>query len=366
MMKSKTMVIVMLLALTAWGLSACEGKATTAPIEENGNRGESQPGFTVLAEKLKVPWALDFDKDTAYITERGGTIVKLEGKKLTRETVELSKPLFAEGEGGLLGFALAADFPKSKRAYAYHTYKENDAVVNRVVVLEHTSKGWKEVQSLLEGIPGYFNHNGGRIALGPDGKLYVTTGDSDHPELAQDLNSLAGKILRLNVDGSVPKDNPFPGSYVYSYGHRNPQGIAWNKAGEMYSTEHGPSGDPGGHDEVNRIIAGGNYGWPDIIGDAEKEGMIVPLYHTGDIALAPSGAAFDDNGKLLFAVLRGEGLYRFDPQTNGVVQVLSGQGRMRDVKVKDGQVYILTNNTDGRGTPSKEDDRLLLLEGYKD
>ncbi|MFF2483046.1 PQQ-dependent sugar dehydrogenase [Paenibacillus sp. NPDC058071] len=344
-------------------LAACDknnaNEHTSGTISE-GNGGA--PAYTVIAKDLKIPWSIAFDNGDIYMSEREGSIVKVDATgKLTRESVKLHKPLHVEGEGGLLGVVLTPDFKSSSKAFAYHTYKENDQVLNRIVVLKQTKGGWVEDKSLLEGIPGYQYHNGGRLAIGPDGKLYATTGDSGVEERAQQLDSLAGKILRLNLDGSVPADNPFPDSYVYSYGHRNPQGIAWNAQGVMYSTEHGPSGDPGGHDEINLIVPGGNYGWPDIIGDEKKEGMISPIYQTGETALAPSGMAIDDEGRIWFAALRGEGLYRFDPATGKIDKVLDGVGRLRDVQIHNGKMYVITNNTDGRGTPGKDDDRLLLL-----
>lgn len=326
------------------------------------NVGEA---YTVLAQELRVPWVITFDDDIIYISEREGNIVKVDGSKMTRQSVHLNKSVHGLGEGGFLGFLLAPDFAKSKLAYAYHTYEENGQIWNRVVLLKQNGEQWDEVQALLEGIPGAANHDGGRMAIGPDKLLYVTTGDAQQRELAQDLNSLAGKILRLTLDGKIPADNPLRDSYVYSYGHRNPQGLVWNEEGIMFNTEHGPSGDPGGHDEINMIEAGANYGWPDIYGDAEKEGMKTPIYHTGEKAIAPSGATIDANNRLLIATLMGGALYRYDPAVNKMSVVFEGEGRLRDVKIKDGRIYVITNNTDGRGIPSKTDDRLLLLNDVK-
>ncbi|GAB2693137.1 hypothetical protein GCM10027018_10750 [Paenibacillus thermoaerophilus] len=179
--------------------------------------------------------------------------------------------------------------------------------------------------------------------------------------LSQDKNSLAGKILRLTVDGTAPADNPIPGSLVYSYGHRNPQGLAWDARGKLYASEHGPSGNPGGHNELNAIEPGGNYGWPEIIGDARKPGMIPPVYHTGQSTLAPSGIAFDRSGGLLAAGLQGSKLIRYDVTRGTAETVLDGLGRLRDVAVIGDEAYLLTNNTDGRGNPGPEDDRLVRI-----
>lgn len=344
--------------------------AATGKPEETETSGETlepdEPddtaaAYDVLAEKLRVPWVIAFDGDIIYISEREGSIVKLEGRELTRQSVHLHKAVHGNGEGGFLGFLLAPDFAQSKTAYAYHTYVENGRILNRVALLKQNGGQWDEVRALLEGIPGAANHDGGRMAIGPDKLLYVTTGDAQQRELAQDVNSLAGKILRMTLDGKVPVDNPFPASYVYSYGHRNPQGLAWNDEGVMFNTEHGPSGDPGGHDEINIIEAGRNYGWPVIYGDARKEGMVTPIYNTGEKTIAPSGAAFDERSRLLIATLMGGALYRYDPVTKEMAIVFEGEGRLRDVKIKDGRIYVITNNTDGRGIPSETDDRLLLL-----
>ncbi|HZG76341.1 MAG TPA: PQQ-dependent sugar dehydrogenase, partial [Paenibacillus sp.] len=274
----------------------------------------------------------------------------------------------ASGESGFLVFALAPDFAETRTAFAYHTYEANGRMQNRIVALEEREEGWVETRELLTGIPGSRIHDGGRLAIGPDGHLYATTGDAGEETLAQDLGSLAGKILRMTTSGSVPADNPFPGSYVYSYGHRNAQGIAWSAEGVMYASEHGPSGDPGGHDEINAIEPGGDYGWPDVYGGAAKNGAVAPLYHSGEPpAIAPSGIAVDEGGALLVATLRGEALLRFDqarptPAGEALDALTNDYGRLRDVAVRDGYAYVLTNNTDGRGKPAATDDRLLRFE----
>ncbi|MEI7025921.1 PQQ-dependent sugar dehydrogenase [Paenibacillus sp. y28] len=328
-----------------------------------GSKAElNQAAFTVLAEKLRVPWGIQFHGDTIYISEREGNIVAVQDMQMTRLPVKLSKAVFAQGEGGFLGLVLAPDFASSGQAYAYHTYRENGNVLNRVVLLKKQGDSWSEAGALLEDIPGSVTHNGGRLAIGPDRQLYITTGDAGKEQLAQDLSSTAGKILRMTLDGQIPADNPFPNSLVYSYGHRNPQGLAWNSKGALYSSEHGPSGTPGGHDEMNRIEPGKNYGWPVIIGDQEHPDMVKPLYHSGETAIAPSGITFAGDSKLLVSALRGQRLFMLDTDTHKLTAVLEKGGRLRDVQIHEGRTYVITNNTDGRGTPSEQDDRLLLLK----
>ncbi|UVI31100.1 PQQ-dependent sugar dehydrogenase [Paenibacillus spongiae] len=367
---NRVMMIAMIAVLLLVG-AACTSsqKKEVLPVDVGSGdavtkEGSDTPGYEMVAERLKSPWAIDFAGDTIYVSEREGTIAKIAEGKLIRQQVRLNKPVKQIGEGGFLGFVLAPDYDKTKQAYAYHTYEEEGNEYNRIVVLEEASNGdsWTEKKTLLERIPGASVHNGGRLAIGPDNHLYITTGDASHEKLAQDRTSLAGKILRMSLDGTIPADNPFPDSLVYSYGHRNPQGLAWNSKGELISSEHGPSSIPGGHDELNRIEAGGNYGWPDIVGDETKKGMITPMFHTGSDTLAPSGIAVNELGEILVTGLRGQSLVRFSPDASSSQVMVTSEGRLRDVKIQGGSVYVITNNTDGRGKPGEKDDRLLRLK----
>lgn len=351
--------------ITAVLLSACSDsqpqQRDTATLPALPEVETESKLFTVLAERLDTPWSIDFDEDTIYISERKGNIVTVENGRLSRLPVHTSKEVKAVGEGGFLGLVLTEDFRNTGQAYAYHTYDQHGETNNRVIVIKKEEDRWVEVKSLLEEIPGSNVHNGGRMAIGPDQHLYITTGDAGNGEMAQEERSLGGKILRMTLNGKVPEDNPSPDSFVYSLGHRNSQGLAWNDEGEMYNSEHGPSGTPGGHDEINLISAGSNYGWPDIFGDEMKENMKPPEYHTGEEAIAPSGIVFEGSDHMLIAGLRGESLYRYNIRNKIIESILEGEGRLRDVKINEGKVYVITNNTDGRGRPSDEDDRLLLL-----
>jgi glucose/arabinose dehydrogenase len=263
----------------------------------------------------------------------------------------------------------------------YHTYQEGGKAYNRLLRLVESGGSAKIDKILLDALPGDRIHDGGRVKIGPDGLLYVTNGDAAKSSIAQDVAQLGGKILRIRTDGTLPPDNPFPGSPVYSLGHRNPQGLAWHPStGRLFSTEHGQTA----HDEFNLIEAGANYGWPLIQGDetevpaqdAAKKGpgsLRKPLLHSGDTTWAPSGIAFVTKGpwkgSLLAANLRGIQLQRVvlgsDQSSIQTIEPLFQDewGRIRNVaEGPDGSIYIMTNNRDGRGTPKAEDDQLIRLK----
>jgi glucose/arabinose dehydrogenase len=326
----------------------------------------------VVAAGLDVPWELVWAPDgRMFWTERPGTIrVMVQGVLQREPVISFPAPFVSEGEGGLLGLALDPDFAQNRFLYAYHTYREGGQVFNRVIRLRERNNRAIIDKVLIDRIPGGMIHNGGRIKIGPDRHLYITTGDGGVRQRAQDLSSLAGKILRIRLDGSLPPDNPFPGSPVYSYGHRNPQGLAWSPAsGALYSSEHGPSG----HDEINLIQPGGNYGWPVIQGDEQAPGMRPPLVHSGGNTWAPAGMAFVTTGpwasQLLVANLRGEQVLKIalsaeNPAVAGDVSAFyrSRFGRIRDVAAApDGTLYLLTSNRDGRGAERPGDDKIIRL-----
>lgn len=337
-----------------------------------------QPRVEVVATGLEVPWALAFAPDgRIFFTERPGRIRVIEGGRLRPEPVA-TLPVAATGEGGLMGLALDPNFAQNGYLYVMYTYRSGNALRNRISRLTLRGQTAGEEVVLIEDIPGAGIHDGGRLAFGPDGKLYATTGDATQRDLAQRLDSLAGKILRLNPDGSVPADNPFPGSYVYSYGHRNPQGLAWHPTtGQLYSTEHGPSGEMGlcCRDELNLIRPGANYGWP-VVTDAPGDPRFVdPILHSGDATWAPAGMDFVTGerlapwrGHLFFGALRGQHLHHvvLGPDGRTVVfheELFRGEfGRIREVKMgPDGALYFTTSNRDGRGQPRPGDDRILRI-----
>lgn len=332
---------------------------------------------------LEVPWALAFAPDgRLFISERPGRLRVARGTELDPDPWAIF-PVQSSGEGGLMGLALDPDFTNTPWVYVCYTYADHGTSENRISRLQDSDGRGGPEHILLDRFPGAAIHNGCRLKFGPDGKLYATTGDATQHSLAQDRGSLAGKILRLNSDGSVPDDNPFSGSPVYSYGHRNPQGLAFDPhTGALFETEHGPSGEFGfgNYDEVNVIVAGNNYGWPLVVGAPGLPAYHDPLTTYVDHAVPPSGATFytaslisEWTGNFFFASLRGEHLQRIvlDPSHTQVVAIerlfeqdfYSGvYGRLREVvDGPDGALYVTTSNRDGRGVPAADDDRILRL-----
>jgi len=331
-----------------------------------GGRASSQSRVETVVGGLDVPWALAFAPDGAiYLTERPGLIrVVREGRLEAKAVATL--PAAARGESGLMGLALDPEFALTRHLYTcYMMERRGGSLVNRVVRLTLRGGVAGDEHVLLDDMPANVYHDGCRLKFGGDGKLYVTMGDAGNSSAAQRLDSLSGKILRINADGSVPADNPFPKSPVWSFGHRNPQGLAWDARGRLLAAEHGPSGFPGGHDEINLIQPGKNYGWPDVYGKAGNARFVDPLVESGRDTWAPSGIAI--LGDHLYAgALRGKRLLRLRLTGDGLTpdgDWLTGtHGRLRDVVVgPDGALYVTTSNRDGRGSPAKDDDRILRV-----
>jgi len=324
-----------------------------------------------VADNLSVPWSIDFAPDgRAFFTERGGTVWVIQNQSKPQPITSFD---VSDGEGGLLGITLDPQFEQNHFVYLYFTYNDFFEIKNKVVRYLESENTLIEDMVLVEPFIGASYHDGGRIRFGPDGKLYITTGDAGFPAMSQNKDSVVGKILRINSDGTIPEDNPFR-TQVYSFGHRNPQGIDWDKNGMMFSTEHGPSGWRGiAHDEINKIISGGNYGWPEIIGDEIGKDMIKPILHSGQETWAPSGSTFyygekipQWTGKFFVATLRGEHLHMisFDEgKISSHEKLFEGEfGRLRDVvESPEGDIYLLTSNKDGRGNPFPNDDKILKI-----
>lgn len=324
--------------------------------------GMEKDDIEIVATNLSIPWEIAWlPNGDMLVTERPGVL-----RHIAQEDVVINVPgVVRIGEGGLLGMALHPNYSRNKYLYLYFTTKNSQGtLINRVVRYKFDKDELTEDKIIVDNIPAAQYHDGGRIKFGLDGLLYITTGDASNSKNAQDLKSLAGKILRVSDDGSIPEDNPF-GNAVYTWGHRNPQGLAWSADGQLFATEHGRSGTQTGHDEVNLIVRGHNYGWPTIEGDGSRSGMDQPLIHSGSSTTwAPAETIFY-NDTLLFAGLRGEALYElnFSRTENPLRQYFKSQfGRLRIVALgPDGYLYVATSNTDGRGEVTTGDDRIIKI-----
>ena len=376
MNKERRLVIVAIAAVTLAAVATAffTPSQTTLPIPEpgqsggnnnnnNNNNNNTRPGVQVLAQNLDVPWAIDIAEDgRLFFTERTGSVMVVDknGSLLSDPVAYIN--VMQNGESGLLGLVLHPNFTENHLLYVYHTYSNNSAVLNKVLMLTENDNKIVESKVIIDNIPAAERNDGGRIKFGPDGKLYIATGDAQQPELAQDAGSLAGKILRLNSDGSIPEDNPFEGSPVYSYGHRNIQGLAWHPLSEdLYASEHGPEGN----DEINLIKPGSNYGWP--IEDCSAEKFEKPILCFNP-AVAPAGmtfAALDRLGyqnDILLATLKAQHIRLVDLESDVESNILTGFGRIRDiVEADDGSLYVATSNRDGRAVPSQNDDKILRI-----
>ena len=333
-----------------------------------------------VASNLEVPWGIVFDPDGNLIfTERPGRVRIIENGKLRAEPLLTLGDVMARSEAGLMGICLHPDYAKNRLLYLAYAYRDGDEFV-KVVRYRNDGRKLRPDKTIIDRIPAAMNHAGTRIAFGPDGKLYITTGDATDWHRAQKLESINGKTLRLNDDGSIPLDNPFIGQQrarpeIWSYGHRNAQGLDWQPGtGQMFQTEHGPSnfeGLGGGADELNAVNAGKNYGWPEIHGPETHEGMVSPIVQYTPAAAPGSGRFYkgsalkDFTGSFFFGALRGTALVRVVLDGTKVVKqerVISDMGRIRAVaEGPDGALYFSTSNRDGRGNPAAEDDRIMRI-----
>jgi glucose/arabinose dehydrogenase len=325
-----------------------ETTATTAPVT-------TADGSSVVASGLAIPWSIAFlPNGRALITERDSArVLELQpnGEVVERKKIADARPT---GEGGLLGIAVSPSYASDGYIYAYYT-TETD---NRITRFRFDDS---PELVLLAGIPKASNHDGGRLAFGPDGMLYATTGDAGDKDLAQDGESLAGKILRLNPDGSIPTDNPSSISPMYSKGHRNVQGLAWDEQGRLWASEFGQNTT----DELNLIEPGKNYGWPDCEGLCDKEGMTNPAATWPTSDASPSGLAFW-KGNLYMAALKGKRLWRIPVTAAGAGKpealFQDTFGRLRAVVVTpEGKLWVSTSNRDGRGDPKPQDDHIFAV-----
>lgn len=350
------------IALVAGLLAGCttEDSGSDSPTQSGERSGDAgatsaeDSDIEVIARNLESPWSIAFHDATPIVSERdSGRILEIAADGSSRE-VGVVDGVQASGEGGLLGLAIHEKF-----LYAYYTAANDNRIDRFSISGEQGSLQLGDPDPVLSGIPSASFHNGGRISFGPDDMLYATSGDAGASDNAQDKGSLSGKILRMTPEGQRPADNPFPDSLVYSFGHRNPQGLDWDKDGTLYASEFGQDT----WDELNVIEAGGNYGWPEVEGIAENDDFIDPVQTWKPADASPSGLVVV--GESIFvANLRGERL-RDIPMRDltTATEFYAGEfGRLRDVaEAPDGSVWVLTNNTDGRGDPAEDDDRIIRV-----
>lgn len=344
--------------------SASETSSPTASPRSPKASDQDSPGRPRVAETvatgLEVPWGIAFLPDgTALVTERDSRrVLAIDpdgGRPREVGVVDQAAP---EGEGGLLGIAVSPDFEEDRGIYLYATTAED----NRVLRTEFAGGGLGPAEVVLDGIPKGFIHDGGRLAFGPDGHIYVSTGEAGEPSLAQDPDSLAGKILRITPEGDPAPGNPDSGSPVWSLGHRNVQGLAFDDADRLWASEFGDSS----FDEVNLVRKDANYGWPEVEGTGGEPEFTDPLTTWSTDEASPSGLAWVD-GTLWMAALQGERLWRIptDGARTGKPQSFFNgtYGRLRTVAVApDGRLWVATSNRDGRGEPAQQDDRILVVD----
>ncbi len=352
---------------------ASNGAVTGPPITDSFTTSDGlQLGVQTLVTNVEIPWSLAFTPDgRLFFTERPGRVRAYANGQLLPAPALVVDDVYPVGEGGALGLAVHPQFAVNHFVYLFYTAQTASGSVNRLMRYRESNNTLIEGTLLLDGVAAFDHHDAGRLRFGPDGKLYVTTGDAADPNSSQNPSSLSGKILRLNDDGTIPPDNPF-GTAVWTLGHRDPQGIDWDPVtGLMWGSEHGDIGN----DEINLLRAGHNYGWPIIEGAQTQTGMDAPVAFFSP-SIAPSGASFYTGslmagltGNLFVACLRGSEIVRVILNPQNRTQILATEswllnhfGRIRDIVTgPDGALYFATNNRDGRGSPVATDDRIFRI-----
>ncbi|CAD6513800.1 Glucose sorbosone dehydrogenase [metagenome] len=360
----KKLRIIGIVAALVFSIFVLTSPSTPIPIPEPPLSKPENKFVEILAKNLDEPRSIAISDNRIFVTEKDGRIRVIQNNTLLQEPLATLRPANVF-DGGLLGIALHPDFSNNHLIYVFFTYEENEKLWNKILQITESENKLIDAKTIFDKIPGSVFTNGGFLKFGPDKKLYIGTGTvSDSSHLPQDLDSLSGKILRLNDDGTIPEDNPFPNSPVYSLGHRNPQGMTWDDNDQMYLAELGPEKN----DEINLIKSGKNYGWPEqqCLGNEKYENALMCY----DPSIEPSGILYYTGNNInlesnfIMASLRATNLYQlnFDDGLSSQKTILSGAGRIRDVvQDPDGSLYVITSNTDGKGFPDSMDDRLLRI-----
>jgi glucose/arabinose dehydrogenase len=380
----KRVIFLTLLALSVFTDIGCGQQKSAPAAGQSYSTDKDGVKFRVetVASGLQVPWAFAWlPNGDMLFTERPGRVRIIQKGTLVKEPVFTVPDVDTGGEAGLMDISLHPNFAQNNFVYLGYAYNKDNGKRVKVVRFVYKDGKFSDPTIIVQDIPGTALHAGMRCRFGPDGKLYVATGDSTNWNLAQQTDSLAGKVLRLNDDGSIPQDNPFVGNKafrpeIWTYGNRNPQGLAWQPGtGLLFETEHGPSGFEGkgvGGDEVNILEPGKNYGWPEIHHTMTKEGMVSPLLEYTP-ACAPASAMFYTGDK--FPAFKGNFFFGCLAGTRIIRVVLDGRkvvsqenlfdgtyGRIREMEQgPDGYIYFSTSNRDGRGNPAADDDRIMRL-----
>jgi len=363
--------VILLLILTMGCSERSEGQISI---------GSTAVDTSTLISGLDTPWEILWGPDNyLWFTERQGTVSRLNPDNGQRTIILTISDVFEYGEGGLLGMALHPDFQSQPFVYLVYNYTSGSLIKERLVRYSWDGNSLTNQETLIDGISANSYHDGSRLVFGPDGKLYMSTGDAGNTGNSQNMNSLSGKTLRINPDGSVPDDNPFSGSYIWTTGHRNAQGLTFSPDGILYSSEHGPDTD----DELNIIESGRNYGWPQVAGycdlpaetDFCNENNVREPLAAWTPTLAVAGISYYDHPgipewqhSILMTSLKAGKLVSLKLSSNGLSVVeqadwfVNHYGRLRDICVSpDGRVYLAVSNRDGRGTPRQGDDRIVEI-----
>ena len=360
----KKLQIAAIIGAIAFSVFVISSPSDPIPIPEPAPSPEND-SVSIVATNLDKPRALAVYENKIFVTEKDGVIRVIEDDVVLDSPLATFRPADVF-DGGLLGIAVHPDFSNTHFIYIFLTYEEDGNLWNKILRISESNNKLVDAETIFDRIPGSSFTNGGFLKFGPDDKLYVGTGTaSDASHLPQDIDSLSGKILRLNDDGTIPPDNPFENSPVYSLGHRNPQGMTWDNEGNLYVAEFGPEKN----DEINLVKPGKNYGWPEqeCSGNTNNFEDAILCY---DPSIEPGGILYYSDDRLDFefpfimASMRASNLYQldFEEGLSSQQSILSGIGRVRDVvQGSDGSLYVITSNTDGKGFPDSMDDRLLRI-----